>query len=110
MSGVPRVEFLWWRQCPSWQRALDQLRAALADAGLDPQGVELIEVETEDAAERQGFIGSPTIRVDGADIEPPPAGESPALSCRIYRRADGRVSPLPDPGSLRRALTRKVTQ
>lgn len=82
----------------------------MAEAGLGPEEVEMIEVETEADAEAERFIGSPTIRVDGADIEPPPAGERPGLSCRIYRRDDGRVSPLPDPDSLRRALTRYSTQ
>ena len=48
-------------------------------------------------------MGSPTIRVDGADLQP--AGEEPAgLTCRLYRLRDGRVSPPPDPADLREAL------
>ena len=35
---TPRVEFLWWEGCPSHERALADLRAAMADAGLDPAG------------------------------------------------------------------------
>jgi hypothetical protein len=80
----------------------------MGDIGLDPEGIEITEIETEDDAERLSFIGSPTIRVDGVDIQPP--GEEPTgLTCRIYRRRDGRVSPLPDPEDVRGAL-RKATE
>jgi hypothetical protein len=62
------------------------------------------EVLTEEEARELSFPGSPTIRVDGADVAeaPPPAG-SP-LTCRVYRRRDGRPSPLPDPEDVRAAL------
>jgi hypothetical protein len=99
----PRVEFLWWRECPSWERALEDLREAMAERGLDPAGVELIEIETADAAGRERFVGSPTIRVNGADVQPA-ADEPVGLNCRVYRRRDGRVSPLPDPLDVRAAL------
>ncbi len=37
--------------------------------------VEVVEVRTADDAERLGFRGSPTVLVEGADIDPrPPAG------------------------------------
>ena len=42
-----------------------------------------------------GFVGSPTIRVDGRDVQPP-GGEPAGLTCRVYRLRDGRISPLPD--------------
>jgi hypothetical protein len=73
--------------------------------GGDPDRVRLREVRTEADAAAEGFVGSPTIRVDGTDVQPP--GDDPAgLTCRIYRRRDGRVSPLPDPDDLRDALRR----
>ena len=61
------------------------------------------EIVTEQDAEREGFPGSPTIRVDGADLFP--TDEPPSLTCRIYVLADGRFSPTPDPDELRAALT-----
>ena len=63
-------------------------------------------VETEDDAERLGFCGSPTIRVDGVDPVPPPADEPTGLTCRVYRLADGRYSPTPDPGAAARGARR----
>jgi hypothetical protein len=80
------------------------LREAIVEAGLDPVSVEVREIDTEASAERLGFVGSPTIRIDGADLQPPPEGEPPGLTCRVYRRRDGTVSPLPDPADLRDAL------
>ena len=103
MAAPPRVEFLWWRECPSWERALAMLREAMAEAGLDPDSVEVREVDTDEAAKREEFVGSPTIRIEGADLQAP-EDEPTGLACRVYRRRDGRVSPLPDPVDLRAAL------
>jgi hypothetical protein len=108
--STPRVELLWWQGCPSWERALDDLRRAMTEAGLDPASVEIREIESESDAEREAFVGSPTIRVDGRDIEPPPPDQAPALACRVYRRGDGRISPLPDPDRVRHAFTRSAAR
>ena len=81
------------------------LRAAMAEEGLDPESIEIREIETDADAERESFPGSPTIRIDGEDVQPP--GDNPVgLSCRVYRRADGSTSPLPEPEQLREALRR----
>src|SRR5215467_7781050 len=99
-----RVEFLWWSGCPSWERGLAELRLAMEELGLDPAAIEMHEIETEEDAARESFPGSPTIRVDGDDVaEAAPTADSP-LTCRVYRRRDGRPSPLPDPEDVRAAL------
>src|SRR5258708_4021162 len=98
-----RVELLFWDGCPSHPRALEDLRAVMGELGLDPGEVEVREVATEDAAADEAFVGSPTIRIDGADVQPAP-GEPTGLTCRVYRRRDGRTSPTPDPEDLRAAL------
>lgn len=81
---------------------------AVADAGLDPDAIEVTEITSGADAEEQGFVGSPTIRVDGNDLFPPGADEPVGLTCRIYRLPDGRVSPTPDPADLRDAITRAL--
>jgi hypothetical protein len=78
-------------------------------AGLDPAGIEVREVDTESAAEQERFVGSPTIRIDGADVQPAGADEPIGLTCRIYRLRDGRVSPLPDPADLREAIEQAMS-
>ena len=100
---APRVEFLWWEGCPSHPEALAQLRQEMEALGLDPGSVEMREVTSDEGAEHERFVGSPTIRVDGADVEPP-GSEPTGLTCRVYRRADGRISALPDRARVREAL------
>jgi hypothetical protein len=104
MPAVPKIEFLWWRECPSWERALEMLREAMRELSLDPESVAVTEIETEDDAQRAELPGSPTIRIDGADFQPPAADAPRGLTCRVYRLRDGRASPLPDPQDLREAL------
>jgi hypothetical protein len=100
-----RVELLYWDGCPSHPQALADLQDAMRDAGLDPGGIEVRHVDTDDAAATEGFVGSPTIRIDGVDVFDP--GDEPlGLTCRIYYLRDGRVSPVPDPEDLRDALRR----
>jgi hypothetical protein len=98
-----RVELLFWDGCPSYPKALAELRAAMADLTMDPSRVVVREVETQAQAGEERFVGSPTIRIDGVDVQPP--GEEPAaLTCRVYHRRDGRISPTPDPADVREAL------
>ena len=63
------VELLYWAGCPSHAEALGLLHEVLADLGLPPV-VELHEVTSPEEAERLAFPGSPTIRVDGRDVDP----------------------------------------
>lgn len=65
-------------------------------------------MSTEAAADHERFVGSPTIRIDGDDIQPPGDDEPLGLSCRIYRLRDGRVSPTPDPEDVIDALERAL--
>jgi hypothetical protein len=102
-----RIELLWWEGCPSTDRALAELRAALAQLDL-PDDVQLREIRTDDEAVAEAFTGSPTILIDGVELMTVlgrGAGDEPAgLNCRVYQRRDGRVSPTPDPEDLRDAL------
>jgi hypothetical protein len=104
--SVAAVELLYWEGCPSHPEALAELREALADLGRTDVAVAVRRIEDDQQAEAERFIGSPTIRVDGTDAFPPAADEPPALACRVYRLADGRYSPTPDPAALRASLAR----
>ena len=106
-GAAPRVELLWWEGCPSHAEALATLGEEMVALGLDPGSVEVREVVSEEDAAREGFPGSPTIRVDGEDVERP--GEEPVgLTCRVYRLRDGRPSAVPDRSELRDALSRAI--
>jgi hypothetical protein len=102
-ARTPTAELLWWEGCPSTEEALAMLREEMGALGLDPGSIEMREIRTDADAEREGFVGSPTIRVDGRDVAPP-ASESAGLTCRVYRLADGRISPVPDRAAVRQTL------
>ena len=114
---TPEIDFLWWEGCPSTEPALAELRVALDELGLADSELRIQEIETVAAAEATGFLGSPTILIDGADLVSIIAGDDPnaiaepaGLHCRLYRRRDGRISPLPDPDDLREALRRAAAR
>ena len=98
------VELLYWEGCPSYPEARTLLEEVLARAGVDAR-IQMREVETQEDAERLRFPGSPTIRIDGRDVDPAGAAARPALTCRIYHLPDGRVSPIPARDQLEAALT-----
>jgi hypothetical protein len=99
------IEFLFWQDCPSHPEALERLRKVMAEVN-ERSPIELVEVLTEDDAERLEFPGSPTIRIDGQDVDPLGAQRmGTALTCRIYRLEDGRFSPLPSEEMIRQALS-----
>ena len=85
----PLVEVLTFEGCPHAEPALELVRRVVADAGVAAT-VRRIEVLDPEAATAHRFIGSPTVRVGGRDIEPG-ADERVdyALSCRVYRTENG---------------------
>ena len=97
-----RVRFLYYEECPSYEQALERLREVMAEEGIS-RDVEVIEVETEERARQLRFVGSPTIRVDGQDIDSP-GDPRYGLTCRAYRLEDDRISPLPSREMIRHAL------
>jgi hypothetical protein len=104
MENEPKIVFLYWEGCPSHPDARRLLDEVLAEKGLAVE-VEEIEVLTDEDAVRLRFPGSPTIQVNGVDVDPEGAAlMGTALTCRLYRLEDGRPSPLPSKEMLRRAL------
>lgn len=84
-----KVELLYFDGCPSYQKLLPSLESALQREGL-ADDLELRKVETAEAAAQERFLGSPTVRVDGEDIEPgATAREDFGLKCRLYRTGEG---------------------
>jgi hypothetical protein len=101
--SAQKIEYLYYPDCPSHPEALDLLRGVLAERGIESL-IEVHEVTTDDEAQRLAFPGSPTIRIDGRDVDPAAASMPAALSCRVYRLPDGRVSPVPSRALIEAAL------
>lgn len=103
-----QIQFLYYEDCPSHETALDRLNQVMREENINADP-EVIKVETDEQAQEWRFVGSPTILVNGTDIDPPPDGAQYALTCRAYRLESGRISPLPSPDTIRRALVQKNT-
>jgi hypothetical protein len=101
------IELLWWAGCPSTERALAELRGVLGELGLDDVEIRTTELRTEEEARERGFLGSPTLLVEGEDPFAGSGDDEIGLSCRVYRRRDGMISPTPDLDDLRDALGRQ---
>jgi hypothetical protein len=103
-----RIEFLYWEDCPSHQQAWDRLMTVLEEKGLKKE-VARIDIQTNEDAQAWNFCGSPTIRVNGRDIDPEGAkGQRIGLNCRIYHTPDERISPLPSEEMIRKALDQNL--
>lgn len=83
------VELVYFDGCPSHEELQPRLDQLVRDAGIsDP--VELRRVESDEAAQSERFLGSPTVRVNGRDIEPGADERSGfGLKCRLYRSEEG---------------------
>lgn len=78
-----RVEVLFIEGCPNHRPAVERVRAAIEAEGLSAQVSEVLIVP--ESAATPGFAGSPTILVNGRDIEPTAGSAAPSgYSCRSY--------------------------
>ena len=78
-----RLEFQYFEDCPNHDTLRKNMHLALQGIEND---VELTEVQVVDAdtAARLGFRGSPTLLINGEDVDGMPAPEETSLSCRVY--------------------------
>ncbi len=77
----PHIQLLWFQDCPNHEAAEALLHEVMYAYGVDAP-VERVEVPDEQVGISVCFPGSPTIRIDGRDVEPDwtPAGPPPGLS------------------------------
>ena len=85
----PLVEILYFDGCPNHEPAVAVVERIDGELGTGAE-LRLVNVPDQEAATRLQFLGSPTIRVDGVDVDPLAAQRSDyALSCRIFSTAHG---------------------
>jgi hypothetical protein len=90
------VELLYFDGCPSHESFLSRLQTLLTEAGVAVE-IELRAVDSPEAAERERFLGSPTLRIDGRDVDPGAARRTDyGLKCRLYATDDGLRGTPPD--------------
>jgi hypothetical protein len=84
-----RVEFLWFADCPNQRQARVLLEDVIAQLAPGTSIADVDATEAEVAASHR-FPGSPTIRVDGRDVDPSfvDLGDY-TPRCRLYRTDSG---------------------
>ena len=84
-----KVEVLYFEGCPNYEALLPHLRELLRAADVSTE-VELVRVDDSVVAERERFLGSPTLRIDGEDVEPGADRRTGyGLKCRLFETTDG---------------------
>ena len=103
--GRPLVEILSFAGCPNHLGAIELVERLSREVGLETE-LRLVNVPDQEAARRLRFLGSPTVRVGGIDVDPRTEERNDyALSCRLFRTGAG-VSGQPDAQWVREALLR----
>ena len=97
------VQFLYFKDCPNWRKALRHLNMILSEEGVNTR-VNKYLIKTGEEAKKRKFAGSPTIRIGGKDVDPGfrDPGEY-ALVCRSYPGGDADGA-LPTEEMIRKAV------
>jgi hypothetical protein len=95
-----RIEVLYFDGCPNHAPTVERVKQMAVALGVQEK-VEEIEVTSLDQAQQLHFLGSPTVRVNGVDIDPSARQRTNyGLSCRVY----SAVSGVPPDGLIMAAL------
>jgi hypothetical protein len=98
-----RVEVLVFDGCPNVDATIARAREAVAATNVHAE-VQLVRVESDEAAKRLRFLGSPTVRVDGVDVDGSASHRDDfGLQCRIYS-VGGRLEGAPPTAWIAAAL------
>ena len=104
----PRVDILYFDECPNHEAALALVERIAAELAVEPE-IHVVEIPDAEEARAMRFLGSPTVRVDGRDVEPgADARTDYVLACRVYQGERG-FSGQPDERWVRKALTEAVS-
>jgi hypothetical protein len=99
----PLIEVLYVQDCPHYPATLTLVERVRAELGIDAD-LHTSRIVDQAAADQARFPGSPTVRVDGRDVEP---GSEPAteylVGCRLYRLKH-RFASQPEERWIREAL------
>jgi hypothetical protein len=95
-----RIEVLYVTGCPNYEPAVQRLQAVLESQSLQAE-IRSVPISNEAQAKLLLFPGSPTIRIDGEDVEQHET-VAHSLACRLYANGSG----IPSEESLRIAISK----
>lgn len=100
---MTKVEILYFEGCPNVDLAMERVQQALREEGLQADVI-LVPVTDLERAQSLHFLGSPTIRINGLDVEPAARrGTQFGFVCRTYVNESGREG-CPSVEMIRRTL------
>ncbi len=83
------IQVLYFDGCPHHAPTVAMVKQVVATLGMDAQ-IEEVEVTSVEDAVSKRFLGSPTVLVNGVDIDPRAHDRTDyGLSCRVYHGMDG---------------------
>ena len=107
-NGSVRIVVLAREACPNRGMALVVVERVVDEIGI-PIEIEVVDVESDSDAEEYRVLGSPTVLVDGRDVDPDPTLVDFSVDDRIYRTPRGPCG-WPEPEWIRSAVLRAVAQ
>ncbi len=87
-----QIEILYFGDCPNYRKACDIICEIVGNENLNAN-IKLISVSDIHQAERHNFTGSPSVRIDGKDVEScfneiqelqSNLPENASIACRLY--------------------------
>jgi hypothetical protein len=83
------IELLYFDGCPHYRSFAEHLENLLKQRGIESP-VARVLVMNDDDAQRLHFLGSPTVRIDGEDVDASAASRTDfAMQCRLYQTDQG---------------------
>lgn len=100
-----KVEILYFEGCPNHIPTVEMVEGVLKQEDIRAD-IATIDVRDAETVQSLRFIGSPSIRVNGVDIEPGRENDPPFFGCRTYS-VSGRTIGVPPEQWLVEALRRR---
>lgn len=108
LNGSVRIEIFAREDCPNRGMAITVVERVVDETGV-PADIEIVEVADDDDAQEHRMLGSPSVFVDGRDVDPEPMHAGFSSEDRLYRTNRG-PSGWPEAEWIRDALLRAVAQ
>ncbi len=83
MNNKIKIDIQYFTSCPNSSEMIHRVKEAIIGSEEKIEYNEVL-VESNDLAEKLKFRGSPTVLINGEDIEGRNAPESASLNCRVY--------------------------
>lgn len=97
-----KIEFFYFEDCPSYKKALKNLREVLEEEKAGNE-LEIIRVDSPEEAKKYNFQGSPSVKINGKEWEE--KNDIPRMQCRLYM-IDGKLTGVPSKEFIREKIFR----